>query len=317
MSIQSLRMRGLIGVLVSWIAVVSQARAADTAILGKLPEDFVVYAVGTYGGTRMIDAQIDKSGHEAGQVDVVVNVPDRPVLLVLTAYDPVVWRVGRTPESKVVGVIASGYHTQLVGGIDKDTPRAISTYESPGKFDFFYASGASPELLEMNERVKELTGKEIERFIHKPQGPAQERVFYVGEPPKEAAKLVYQDEVDLAPFKDPNRPAAGQRGIDQLIAAGKLRRATQEDIEGWVEKASEKYKRLSPDLKVDHHMRAFRTYVVLKPLELPDGMYGAHSAAFIVPQGVEMPTGPVGHNEFYLMDGTKQDAFTRAFDRKR
>jgi hypothetical protein len=60
-------------------------------------------------------------------------------------------------------------------------------------------------------------------------------------------------------------------------------------------------------------MHVGRTFVVLKPLMLPDGMYGAHSAAFIIPQGVPAPTGPAGHNEFYRMDGTKEDPFTRAF----
>jgi hypothetical protein len=29
----------------------------------------------------------------------------------------------------------------------------------------------------------------------------------------------------------------------------------------------------------------------------------------IVPEGVPFPDGPRGHNEFYLMDGTKRDAF--------
>jgi hypothetical protein len=313
MSTQLRLWRSLVLLLVGLLSSASPLAAVETNVLGKLPEDFIVYAVGTYSGTSMIDAQIDKSGHEAGQANVVVNVPDRPVLLVLSAYDPCVWRVGRTPEARIVGVIVSGYHTQLFGGIEKSVPRAISTYESPGKFEYFYASGASPELLEMDERVKKLTGKAIERFIHKPQGGT----FYVGDPPADASKVIYQDEVDLTPFRNPGRPIAGQRGIIQLIAEGKLRKATREDIDAWVEKASEKYKRLSPDLKVEHHMMLFRTYVVLKPVTLPDGMYGAHSAAFIVPQGIPAPTGPLCHNEFYLMDGTKEDPFTRAFGERR
>ena len=82
--------RSLVLLLVGLASSASALAAIETNILGKLPDDFIVYAVGTYSGTSMIDAQIDKSGHEAGQANVVVNVPDRPVLLVLTAYDPCV-----------------------------------------------------------------------------------------------------------------------------------------------------------------------------------------------------------------------------------
>ena len=40
-------------------------------------------------------------------------------------------------------------------------------------------------------------------------------------------------------------------------------------------------------------------YVVLKPFELPPGLYGAHSATFFVPNGVSRPTGNPGHSAIY------------------
>lgn len=42
--------------------------------------------------------------------------------------------------------------------------------------------------------------------------------------------------------------------------------------------------------------RPDRMYVVLAPLTLPIDMFGAHSATFIVPRGVERPRGDPSHS---------------------
>ena len=68
--------------------------------------------------------------------------------------------------------------------------------------------------------------------------------------------------------------------------------------------ASEKYKRFNPELRVKTYMRVGRSYVVLDKLTLPNGLFGAHSRAFIIPDDVPFPTGPRCHNTFYKMNGT-------------
>lgn len=296
---------GLVAFLATFVgAPIGTARAQrEPALLGKLPDDFVVYAVGSYSGTKSLpQVQLDDSGHDVCQIDVVVNVPDRPIVLVLTAYDPTVWRVGRTKDTKIAGVLVGGYHGQILIGLERETPRAIGTYHGGGPFEYFYAYKASPELLEMDRRVKEMVGKSIERFINK----ATNGTFYVGTAPEDDGEILYVNDEIPKKFADASKPLAGRRGVEQLIKEGKLRRATQEDIDSWVAKASEEYKRLNPDLRVEHRMRLGRTLVVLDKLTLPNGMYGAHSAAFIVPSDVPFPDGPRCHNEFYMMDGTKR-----------
>lgn len=268
---------------------------AKSFVLSELPADVAVYAVGTYRGTTDLpDIQLDASGHTVSQAEVVVNQPDRPVVLVLTAYDPTVWRVGRTPRTTIVGVILSGYHTQALIGIPKNTPQLASTYEKKGSFPFFYAHSASPELLAMNQAVKSLVGREIDRFIHKPTNG----VFVVGNAPKDAKALVYSGD-PVKGNSDPGRPLVGQKGLDRLVQEGKLRPATQADIDAWVDKESVKYKRFNPDLRVDPDMEVEHTYVVLKELTLPAGLYGAQARSFLIPEGVAFPKGPRGHNQFY------------------
>jgi len=103
-------------------------------LFGELPKDCVVQAVGTYAGTTKVEnIELDRSGHQVMQAEVVVNVPDRPVVLVLTAYDPTVWRVGRTARTQLVGVVVSGYCGQALIGIDKQTPLEISSNAKKGR----------------------------------------------------------------------------------------------------------------------------------------------------------------------------------------
>jgi hypothetical protein len=291
---------------------IDKGPAAAAAIFGELPKDCVVHAVGTYAGTTRVDGvELDRSGHQVMQAEVVVNLPDRPVVLVLTAYDPTVWRVGRTARTRLVGVVVSGYHGQALVGIDKQTPHAISSYEKKGgPFRYFLAYEASPRLLAMNDAVKQLVGREIDHFENKPVGG----VFHVGERPENATDVIYSDDLKVADYDDAPKAAAGQpaplpagqKGLDQLVLEGKLRLATPADIDAWLDKASEKYKRFNADLRISSIMRVGRTYVVLDAVTLPDGLFGAHRADFIIPDGVAFPTGERGHSGFYRMDGTAE-----------
>ena len=46
-------------------------------------------------------------------------------------------------------------------------------------------------------------------------------------------------------------------------------------------------------------------YVVTRPFVVPKGMYGAHSAVFLVEAGVPLPTDTGSHNTYYLLaDGS-------------
>ena len=59
----------------------------------KLPEKFAVYAAGAYSG-RKISFQIDQSGHDGTQIDVAANSPEKPIVLLLGAYEPTIWNIG-------------------------------------------------------------------------------------------------------------------------------------------------------------------------------------------------------------------------------
>src|SRR6266480_4250551 len=81
--------------------------SAHCSIAGRIPGEFDVYHVGNYQGTSELGAfiELDNSGNSVKKLDVLVNLPGKAIVLVLTAYDPVVWNVAWTSGTRIVGAM--------------------------------------------------------------------------------------------------------------------------------------------------------------------------------------------------------------------
>jgi hypothetical protein len=72
-----------------------------------------------------------------------------------------------------------------------------------------------------------------------------------------------------------------------------------------VEKASARYRKFNPTLSVKKPFGPQGVYTVLGKMSYPDGLFGGHSVAFIIPAGIPTPEGNPGHNAvYYLNDGS-------------
>ena len=280
-----------------------------TCRIGNLPSDFTVQAVGVYEGGIDTDVQLDSSGHETKSVEVIVNRPGENVVVVLMAYDPVLWQLKRTPTSNVVGVIVGGYHGQAVLGIARSVPLQIST--NTGRNDcgrYFYAYKAGRNLLRANDAVKNMTGRDIDHLWSNYTGYR----VHIGPPPSNA-QLVSSSDYSVEDYTNLPRFPSGQKGIERLIKLGLLRRATSADLDTWVKKASARYKRFNQDLKVRRPFGPQGSYVVLGKMTFPTGLYGGHAVAFLIPAGIPFPDGKPGHSSVYFLeDGTCRGPFCQA-----
>jgi hypothetical protein len=97
----------------------------------------------------------------------------------------------------------------------------------------------------------------------------------------------------------PPAPAEGEAGLDQLLREGRIRRATREDVAAWTAATGVKANSVTgldyPDPRSGGQFM-FRAYVVKRAMTYPAGLYGAHSATFIVPRNVPRPYGNPGHS---------------------
>jgi hypothetical protein len=242
----------------------------------QLPKDLHVYAAGGYSG-RSLDFQIDTSGHDASQFDVVVNSA-QPVALMLGAYEPTIWNIGWTRSTRIVAVVMSGYHRQVVAGLDSAVPLIYSSNDNGSPCGHYYVSRGDttldPHARRMFNRPVDLT------FTADREGH-----IVVGDPLPDNADLVTSPARKPESYRDFNAPLGGIRGVEDAVAKGLLRPATEEDLRAGN----------STNLPLALH----RTFVALKGFRFPSGLYGANAVTIIVPPGVPRPSGEPGHSSVY------------------
>lgn len=256
-----------------------------------LPEPFVVYAAGAYSG-RKLDHQIDQSGHQATQIDVAVDEPSAPVVLMLGAYEPTVWNIGWSPRSRIAAVMVSGYHRQVIAGLPSSVPRLISSHDNKGACGYFYVSESRLE--QLNPLARRLFGQPVARaFV------ARDGVVAVGT--GESTGLVTDAAQPPEQFRDASAALAGEAGLRDAVAKGLLREARSSDVDAWTIAYDAANRRDVPPVSGGSptprgEYRMHNGYVVLGAMQIPAGLYGAHAATFIVPPGVPRPTGDPGHS---------------------
>ncbi len=256
---------------------------------------FRLYAAGAYSG-RKLGYAIDRSGHEATTVDVLVNSPGMPVALMLGNYEPTVWNIGWTEGTRIVAVLVGGYHSQVVTGLPASMPRVISTHENRGPCGYFYVS--EDRSAGLNPLARQVFGRPVD-LLH----PVREGRVVIGGPVAPGTRLLTDAAARPASaFRLPESLAGGEAGLQYAVAQGWLRPATEADAQAWKVAYDARAGADLPPVaggQAPSRMRVHNGYVVLKSFELPPGLYGAHAATFFVPRGVQRPTGNPGHSAIY------------------
>lgn len=274
-----------------------------------LPPDTIVIAAGGYTG-RKLDFQIDQSGHEATQFDIAVHA-DKPVALLLGAYEPTIWSIGWSKGTKVVAVFATGYHRQVVAGLPKGTPLIVSSHEEQQPCGYGYIGGDG-NLGWINPKSRAVFGVEATRLYNRNVKGLVEIV----ETTRQKTDYVTSPDSPPESFRDKTAPLAGTAGLEEAIKKGLLRPLTDADIrmvqQHYIANAPEGPSGLKGDIPPLAGARAdtpssdlapkigkHRAYVVLKPMVFPAGLYGGNLATFVVPKGTAAPTGNPGHSTVY------------------
>lgn len=166
------------------LANAQDSRAEACVLRGPFPEGTALYHVGTYGGTSTLLSftDLDGSGREAKKVDVLVNLPGKPVVLALTSYDPVIWNIAWTPGSNIVGAVIAGYYGQAILGLPKSIPMYFETVVGvrdgpvrgrPANCPFVYAQDDGGS---RHRNIEEIVGMKITEFVL----PSQRQIALVG-----------------------------------------------------------------------------------------------------------------------------------------
>lgn len=134
----------------------------------------------------------------AGVVEIRVHPRPRPVVLALSAYEPVRWRIVLEPGATLLRVLTLGYYEQTVEGLSEEVP--VLEFES---CDCAYGWEVDRNIGGCNYRVaiadiRALTGLQESSFQGCYEGGRFEVPYWSGDPPMERPTPIIADE-DLAP----------------------------------------------------------------------------------------------------------------------
>jgi len=268
----------------------------------KLPEPFEIQAVGIRrGGNELEGMAIDPEDEEAGEQAVAVGSTAKPVVLILMSGQPTVWRVMSTPDSRIAGVIASGNGVQRVIGLaDGVQLKEIDPHDrnSCPPFVAYEAEGRDYE--QFADRIWEVFAQGVSR-MHTMHGGGYFRIGELGSEPTLRGNLQVEDVV-LNPAEN---LLPGTLGLAQLKAQGLIRPARTTDLDDWLANYEPRGE-FDPDRyrqRLDLKFRMQKAFVINDTTDVPNDMYGANSALFLVASGVPEPGGDLGHNTFLYADG--------------
>ena len=128
----------------------------ETAPAGQIdvPTDARVLAIGIYEAADGVHSF--NGPRKAGTVQVFVMKSARPIVLVLSSYEPVNWNLQLQDGAKVSHVLLSGYHASQVFGAREASIESIGT-------QYAYQRG-SVQFETLDGLVRQFTGKRIGSF---------------------------------------------------------------------------------------------------------------------------------------------------------
>ena len=259
------------------------------------PDSYKVYAVGVKKAAKPLRwYKPGGSKKKGGIVTVNVTSKSQPVILVLTAYEPVLWKIGHVPGAEIAGVLVSGHYNQEVIGVAKGVPIKIITRETPQGCPYFHNHKPGAGVDPMNQRVYTLVGRGIDRFYSKVEASSP---FYVGERGAVGAGYVqYENRHEWINIVDDSYDE--EKYLKSIIDDGLVTVSPEKEITLWEKKAGRRANNPNPSF-----MSPDTTLYVQKKLVLPEERKRRYS--FLVKKRVATPEG-VKDDEYiyYLKDYT-------------
>lgn len=274
----------------------------------KPPQDFKIYATGTTKGQEL-PYRIKPDASRAIQVDIIVNEPNSPVVLILSSTRSTIWNIRQSVESNIIAVVAGegDITDHVLVGLKQNVPSLIvnrSYYQLPcGRYSF-----VKRKLDNLNPLSRSLFNKPVDMFF---PVDADHKVIFGDQDYNPENLLSFGDEkIETYFMKN-----YGILGVKKAVKEGKLREATEDDLKKWHDKLYEKSKsKLFQDIPPVFRENSlklsvpqipfYNAYVVLKEFEYPEGLL-PDMVHFIVPEGVSVPKGDSGHSRTYDMNTMK------------
>lgn len=256
----------------------------------NLSKDMVLYHVS--GNGKRSNYQLTDEYAEADKINILINSPSKPVGLILGTYQASVWELIKTKNTKIEAVYLTGYESQLVVGLDKESKLIVSAgNNAPCGKDFIEKERHPKAQQKIKEKLEKIFNKKIEKnYIQ------QEKTLFIGDEIFNEKDIVSTG-TKVDDFIDESIRGAGKVGLQELVNNGSLKKVDRQFMQDWKEKNAD---RLSED---EYRYFGFQGgYIIQKEIIIPNDLYGSDSVTFLLKKGVPKPTGKLGHSKLFKME---------------
>lgn len=290
--------------------------------IAPVSADHLFLSATVYQGDTLTNVQLGDESSETTMVRVFVASGSKPITVLLQSSQAVVWNfegaVGRVARAMIVPgsrdrAAVAGLSAAQVDLVQLTRcPERIIPFEQviPWRRDgiLFTLFGRSPDKVAKGYSPNSISLPDLEFGSAPTDGPERTAettgeksllsYFKGGFRMVDAKSLVSRAEV-LTPETYPDAA-----GLIQLERSGAIRPPRREEVDRFTEGLSKPFRsKLSPDYRLGVSF----SYVILRDIQLPAGLHGAHLKNFLVMPGVPAPRGSVGHGCLAFMDGFKAE----------
>ena len=222
-----------------------------------------VYAGGSYRG-KGVNYQIEDSSHQTTEFEVIVNSPDKPVALILGAYDPSVWNIKWTKGTKIEAVLAYGQHKQFVAGLPKGTPILAGNDNRSCDLSNNVGSDFDQDTILLYQERKNKLSKQMYNKTITSMRQAKNGKLLFGDKISINTKLYSSKDTPTSSFIDKTESLYGDEGLNKLLKEGKIRLLKTTELNKWVKAG---YMILD---KISLPVNAHAIYILKKGTPYPD-----------------------------------------------
>lgn len=122
----------------------SQNSAAKGPYFKDLPAATEVHVITVHQSKNVRPiSQTLRSGNTMGNITVDIRAENRPIFLVLAAYEPVDWKLKLANNTQIVGILSSGYFEQRIFNIPPHVP-TLDWSKIKGQDNLYFLSSEKP-----------------------------------------------------------------------------------------------------------------------------------------------------------------------------
>ena len=259
----------------------------------KLSSKTRVLAVSSYRGPSL-GWRIGTGEQNAGLVQVAVNSPGRPVLLVLSAYESTVWQIGWTEGTEIAGVAVTGYHAQAVAGLPPSVPVAVN--DRNRNIDCPHFAGASSR---NSAEAAAIAGVKPDQLLSVHGGKA-----VAGDLLTPSQTIWTAGPLNQADY-DQDWPA--EKALLEAVRQGRLKPASALDYVQWLQAGGETAAeiKIPPGLTAGWTRRSISAYLVTDPdleIPVPPSAPAKRTYVFFLPPGCRPPEKPASAAVYLLLE---------------